>query len=323
MHLSNVRFRYLIVVFWICCFFLSSCRADSMKECSSTQDCEKGESCGLERKCIPEECRKEADCSSDSLCIYSVCRKKCASSSNCSNNTSCFISPLLQTTESVCLDISKIDSRDKGTFTEVAGSQKSCVSTTDCPSKEYCKSGRCFVADCSQDGDCVSGNVCITAADNIPTCRKLCARSSECKTGEACYEEKDNRNICFPKSQVVNGLPVDTSCQIRILSASISGCWDAPCGSADPVVRVYMEKKFVGETPGKTDNHSPVWDYDVPNEYSPSLIKKSLLIEMVDEDISSDDTMISSSGPWEIDKETVSITNQYVTLKIKFTCKSP
>lgn len=319
---KQMRNLLLFMFFFFYVPFLFSCKSSSMKECSSAQDCETGEACGIEKKCVIEECRKEQDCSNDSICILSTCRKKCTSSSMCSNNTSCFYN-LTGGSISFCLDLSKIAEKDKNAFVEVTGSQKECSKTADCPSKEYCDLSRCFAAECSQDGDCTSGNICFTPYAKPPKCRKQCASSKECKTGEACYEVESNKNICFPKAEIQGFSPVDTSCQITILSASITGCWDAPCGSADPIVHVYIEKRRVGSTSSKTDNHEPVWNYDVPGEYSPTQINKSLTIDMIDEDLSSNDEMMSTNGPWEISKGTVSISNQYVTLKVKFTCKEP
>ncbi len=231
---------------------------------------------------VKEECRLNSDCPGDELCrdgrCYLPSRDDTGSTGGSGDQTG----------------------KSGG---ENGDTPPECISDLDCASGERCIRERCIESkkkereSCNDVSECESGLLCIVAPDSTEgICSRRCTVSRDCLPGDACYRLKDGggTKVCakllFP--------PPDARCLITVRNAVVSGgCWDFGCGAPDPYVRIEIGGSTY-KTSTISDSFSPTWDETIVRGVTFKEIL-SMVVEMVDKDVSSDDVM-ARWGPDEV-----------------------
>lgn len=335
--------RVFLLVITSALLFLSSLACSpSNRSCTSNDDCLGGEVC------------KSATCTSSTGDQCDVCtagKKRCVDgkaqtciklssgctdwgqSKTCPEKQSCQGGECKAACEDECTKFGDTKCNDKSSFMTCESSKNGCLvwsSQTSCKGGEICQEGICKAAKKSEGerclGDeCNSGLQCVGTEKDGFFCRRFCSRSKDCNSGEGCYEIKGGAKMCFPRGKF--GPPSDAKCQIYADSATINGGnWDIGGGAPDPYVSVSFNSasKFVSRT--VSDSFSPSWKELSGRDYTYQDIY-SMTVSLIDEDLSSSDTMATwtaDGGRWKMTGSSQSFTlknkSGSITLKIEVRC---
>jgi Cys-rich repeat protein len=188
------------------------------ERCYDNGDCPRGQQC-FSGECIPDiipipdRCATNADCGPDENCVASYCvPRQCHTNADCGSGESCivgfcapFVSPIPINECDTDSDCSFPFSRCwLGVCVPPLPLPAQCMDDRDCPSGQVCTIAICLDAQCYVNADCPAGQECLfgfCSPEDLPLpIPGTCSTNAQCPAGSSCLF-----TICVPDNAPIPG----------------------------------------------------------------------------------------------------------------------